>query len=151
MIDGGLVVLAGFIGFDTGYPEMYSFEKNHFFDFFESRLFDKNDPQAAWRKVNVKSAANGPFTNMINGGFRPTPGVNCSTNCIRDNQYDVFKLYEQIYLTANGQFYLTREGDFVSARTEDTAFMRKRTLHTSCSSKDLLQHQQSLLRQLQID
>ena len=127
LIDGRLVVIAGFVGFDSGYPTMYSFENNDFVEIFDARLFDQSNPQAAWKKVNVKSAANGPFTNRINPDFRPTPGVNCSTRCIHDNQYDVFKLYEQAYLAAEGRLYLTREGDFVSARTEDTAFMRKTT------------------------
>ena len=125
LIDGRLVVLAGFVGFDAGYPDMYSFENNHFVEFFETRSFNQSNPQTSWKRVNVKSTLNGPFTNRINADFRPTPGVNCSTRCVLDNQYDVFKLYEQVYVTANGQLYLTREGDFVSARTEDTAFMRK--------------------------
>jgi hypothetical protein len=128
MIDGRLVVLGGFVGFDMGYPAMYPFENNDFVEFFDPRLFNaSNNPQLAWRKVNVKSSPNGPFTNLINRNFQPTPNVNCTSRCIKDNQYDVFKLYEQAYLTAEGRIYLTREGDFVSARTQDTAFMRKTT------------------------
>lgn len=127
LIDGRLVVIAGFVGFDTGYPAMYSFENNDWVEVFDSRIFNASSPQAAWKKVSVKSTISGPFTNLINLNFRPTPGINCSTRCIKDNQYGVFKLYEQGYLTAEGRIYLTREGDFVSARTADTAFMRKTT------------------------
>ncbi len=126
LLDGRLVVMGGFVGFDTGYPPMYSFENNDFVEFFDPQVFSSsNNKQLAWHKVNVKSTANGPFTNLINPHFKPTPGVNCSARCITDNQYDVFKLYEQAYLTAEGRIYLTREGDWVSARTHDTAFMRK--------------------------
>lgn len=127
LIDGRLVVIAGFVGFDTGYPAMYNFENNDFVEFFDATLFNASNPQAAWKKVNVKSAINGPFTNLINPNFRPTPGLNCTSRCIQDNQYDVFKLYEQAYLMAEGRIYLTHEGDFVSARTSDTAFMRRTT------------------------
>jgi hypothetical protein len=126
LIDGRLVVLGGFVGFDTNYPAMYPFENNNFVEFFDPRSFNAStNPQLAWRKVNVKLSPNGPYTNLINPDFQPTPDVNCTTRCIKDNQYDVFKLYEQAYLTAEGRIYLTREGDFVSARTHDTAFMRK--------------------------
>ena len=124
LIDGRLTVIAGFVGFDAGYPEMYSFENNNFVEFFDPQSFKESDPQRAWQTVDVKSTLNGPFTNLIQPTFRPTPGVNCTERCTRDNQYDAFKLYEQAYLTAEGRIYLTREGDFVSARTPDTAFMR---------------------------
>lgn len=127
LIDGRMVVIAGFVGFDMGYPEMYSFENNEFVEFFDPLFFNTSNPQKSWKKVNVKSAINGPFTKLINPNFQPTSGVNCSNRCVRDNQYDVFKLYEQAYLMAEGRIYLTREGDFVSARTSDTAFMRKTT------------------------
>ncbi|CAF1293908.1 unnamed protein product [Rotaria sp. Silwood1] len=127
LVDGRLIVIAGFVGFDTGYPEMYAFENNDLVEFFDAIMFNESNPQSAWKKVDVKSTINGPFTNLINPIFRPTSGVNCTSRCIRDNQYDVFKLYEQAYLTALGRIYLTREGDFVSARAHDTAFMRKTT------------------------
>ena len=126
LVDGRLVVIAGFVGFDDRYPPMYSFENNDFVEFFDPQVSGTTtDKQSAWRKVNVKTTANGPFTNLINPSFQPTPGVDCSARCIKDNQYDVFKLYEQAYLTSEGRIYLTREGDWVSARTHDTAFMRK--------------------------
>jgi len=126
LLDGRLVVMGGFVGFDDCYPSMYSFENNNFVEFFDPQVFSTTtDKQTAWRKVNVKSTPNGPFNNLINPYFKPTPGVNCSARCINDNRYDVFKLYEQAYLTAEGRIYLTREGDWVSARTHDTAFMRK--------------------------
>ena len=126
LLDGRLVVIAGFVGFDDSYPSMYSFENNDFVEFFDPQVFaTATDKQSAWRKLNVKTTPNGPFTNRINPSFKPTPGVNCSARCVKDNQYDVFKLYEQAYLTADGRIYLTREGDWVSARTSDTEFMRK--------------------------
>lgn len=126
LLDGRLVIIAGFVGFDDSYPPMYSFENNDFVEFFDPQVFaTATDKQSAWRKVSVKTTPNGPFTNQINPSFKPTPGVNCSARCIKDNQNDVFKLYEQAYLTADGKIYLTREGDWVSARTPDTAFMRK--------------------------
>jgi hypothetical protein len=126
LLDGRLVVMAGFVGFDDCYPPMYSFENNNFVEFFDPQVFaTATDKQAAWRKVNVKTAPNGPFTNLINPNFEPTPGVACNARCIKDNQYDVFKLYEEAYPMPDGRIYLTREGDFVSARTHDTAFMRK--------------------------
>jgi hypothetical protein len=126
LLDGRLVVMAGFVGFDDYYPSMYSFENNNFVEFFDPQVFETAvDKKTAWRKVNVKTTPNGPFTNLINPHFKPTPGVNCSARCIRDNQYDVFKLYEQAYVMGEGRIYLTREGDFVSARTHDTEFMRK--------------------------
>ncbi|UJR29038.1 hypothetical protein I4U23_010253 [Adineta vaga] len=126
LLDGRLVVMGGFVGFDVGYPSMYPFQNNDFVEFFDPQIFaSSSDEQLAWRKVSVKSTPNGPFTNLINLNFKPTPGMSCSAQCIKDNQYDVFKLYEQAYLMAEGRIYLTREGDWVSARTPDTAFMRK--------------------------
>jgi len=126
LLDSRLVVIAGFVGFDDGYPAMYSFENNNFVEFFDPQVFaTSTDKQSAWRKVNVKSTPNGPFTNQINPSFKSTSGVNCNARCIKDNQYDVFKLYEQAYLMSGRRIYLTREGDWVSARTSDTAFMRK--------------------------
>src|ERR1700722_19411770 len=117
LLDGRFVVIGGFVGFDVGYPSMYPFESNEFVEFFDSR---SNDSQTAWRAVNVKSTLNGPFTNLINPDFRPTPGVNCTDRCIEDNKYDVFKLYEQAYLTAERRIFLPREGDWTSLRTSDT-------------------------------
>ncbi len=126
LLDGRLVVMGGFVGFDDSYPSMYTFEQNDFVEFFDPQVFaTATDKQSAWRKINVKSIPNGPFTNLINRNFKPTPGEDCNARCINDNRYDVFKLYEQAYLTADGKIYLTREGDWVSARTPDTAFMRK--------------------------
>ena len=126
LLDGRLVVMGSFVGFDESYPTMYPFENNHFVEFFDPEVFAKSDnKQAAWRKVNVKSIPNSPFTNQINPSFKPTPGVTCNARCVKDNQYDVFKLYEQAYLTDEERIYITHEGDWVSARTPDTAFMRK--------------------------
>jgi hypothetical protein len=44
---------------------------------------------------------------------------------MKDNQHDVFKLYEQAYLTTEERIYLTRDDEWVSARTPDTAFVRQ--------------------------
>ena len=126
LLDGRSVVMGGYADFDVNDPSIYSSEHNHFIEFFDPQVFaTATDKQTAWRKVNVKSAPNSPFTNLINPDFKPTPGVNCDARCINDNRYDVIKLYEQAYLTAEKRIYLTREGDWVSARTPDTAFMRK--------------------------
>jgi hypothetical protein len=112
LLDGRSVVMAGVVGFDPNYPSQYFFENNNFIEFFDPQVFaTATDKQTAWRKVNVKSTPKGPFTNLINPDFKPTPGVNCSAGCINDNRYDSIKLYEQAYLTAEKRIYLTREGD----------------------------------------
>ena len=125
LLDGRLAIFGGFVGFDEGYPPMYTFEMNSTVDFFDPARFDPLHPQAAWRNVDVKSLPNSPYTTLINPGFRPTPNVACDARCVRDNQYDEFKLYPENYLLPDGRIFLTREGDWVSARTCDAAFMRR--------------------------
>lgn len=129
LLDGRMAVFSGFVGFDVGYPEMYEFEINHTVDFFNPSAFDPENPQDAWRNVDVRTLPNSPFSTLINPRFVPDSGVYCPERCIRANQYDAFKLYPENYLMPDGRIYLTREGDWVSLRTESTAFMR-RTTHT---------------------
>lgn len=131
LLDGRIVVIAGFVGFDPGYEDMYPFQNNELVEFFDPAAFDNaaatnGDIQSAWRYVSVKNTRFGPFTTLINPQFKaPTPDMGCGAKCIEDNQYDVFKLYEQAYLLTEKRIYLTREGDWVSARTRDTTFMRR--------------------------
>jgi hypothetical protein len=129
LLDGRMAVFSGFVGFDHGYPTMYEFEINHTIDFFNPAAFRPENPQAAWRSVNVRDTRNSPFATVINPRFVPDSGVVCDERCIRANQRDAFKLYPENYLMPDGRIYLTREGDWVSLRTESTAFMR-RTTHT---------------------
>lgn len=129
LLDGRMAVFSGFVGFDHGYPTMYQFEINQTVDIFDPSRFDRHDPQAAWRNVDVGMATNGPFTTEINPGFVPDSGAACDARCIYANQHDAFKLYPENYLLPDGRIYLTREGDWVSLRTPSTAYMR-RTTHT---------------------
>ena len=141
LIDGRLVVLAGFVGFDAGYPEMYSFENNHFVEFFETRSFNKSNPQTAWKRVNVKSTLNGPFTNRINADFRPTPDVNCSARCVFDNQYDAFKLYEQGLIPSPTDSRISLVKVILSVQELKMLLSgEKRLRPITCSSKDHQQH-----------
>jgi hypothetical protein len=129
LTDGRMVLFSGFVGFDVGYPEMYVFEINHYIEFFDPKAFDPKDPQKAWKSIDVTTAPNSPFTNVINPTFVPTPeyDVYCLpyANCVKDNQRDAFKLYPENYVMPNGKIYMTREGDWVSLRTCDTRFMRR--------------------------
>lgn len=133
LLDGRMAVFSGFVGFDKGYPTMYEFEINHTVDFFNPAGFDRRDPGASWRNVDVKDLPNSPFSTLINPDFVPDSGVYCPQRCIEANQRDAFKLYPENYLMPDGRLYLTREGDWVSLRTESTAFMR-RTTHTYWST-----------------
>ncbi|ETW93310.1 MAG: hypothetical protein ETSY1_39765, partial [Candidatus Entotheonella factor] len=49
----------------------------------------------------------------------------CINRCTDAQYYDAFKLYPNNYLLEDGRIYLTREGEWVSARTDDTVFMRR--------------------------
>ncbi|HEU4883961.1 MAG TPA: galactose oxidase-like domain-containing protein [Longimicrobium sp.] len=129
LLDGRMAVFSGFVGFQNRYPEMYEFEINHTVDFFNPAGFDRRNPDAAWRNVDVRDTPNSPFATVINPDFVPDDNVQCDERCIRANQRDAFKLYPENYLMPDGRIYLTREGDWVSLRTESTAFMR-RTTHT---------------------
>lgn len=129
LLDGRMAVFSGFVGFDHGYPTMYEFEINHTVDFFDPSRFDRRNPQAAWRSVDVQNLPNSPFNTVINPNFVPDSGVVCDARCMRAYQRDAFKLYPENYLMPDGRIYLTREGDWVSLRTASTAFMR-RTTHT---------------------
>ena len=124
LLDGRLVVFSGFVGFDKGFPLMYTFEINSWIEIFDPTAFDPQALEAAWKAVDVAQIENSPFTTLINPNFAPTDGVACDTRCRESNKYDAFKLYPENYLL-NGRIYLTREGDWVSLRTGDTAFMRK--------------------------
>jgi len=125
LLDGRMAVFGGFVGFDLGNPDMYMFEMNHLVEFFDPSLFDRSDPQAAWKSVDVKALPNSPYATEINPNFKPTPGANCDARCMEDNRFDAFKLYPENYLMPDGRIYLTREGDWVSPRTCDAAFMRR--------------------------
>ncbi|HEY3768442.1 MAG TPA: galactose oxidase-like domain-containing protein [Candidatus Angelobacter sp.] len=127
LLDGRLSVFGGFVGFDKGYPPMYMFEINSTVDFFDPTVFNRSNPQAAWKSADVKKLPNSPYSTLINPNFKPTPGseANCPERCVADNKFDAFKLYPENYLMRDGRIYLTREGDWVSLRTCDTAYMRK--------------------------
>lgn len=129
LLDGRMAVFSGFVGFDHGYPPMYEFEINHTVDFFNPAGFDRENPGASWRSVDVRDTPNSPFATVINPRFVPDDSVKCDARCREANQRDAFKLYPENYLMPDGRIYLTREGDWVSLRTESTAFMR-RTTHT---------------------
>jgi hypothetical protein len=129
LLDGRMVVFSGFVGFDHGYPPMYMFEINHTVDFFDPARFDRRNPQAAWRSLDVQHLRDSPFSTVINPAFKPDSGVVCDSLCMYANRRDAFKLYPENYLMPDGRIYLTREGDWVSLRTPSTAFMR-RTTHT---------------------
>lgn len=133
LLDGRLAIFSGFVDYDADEPDknkqMYQFEINHLVEFFDPSQFDRKNPQAAWRSIDVKRAPNSPFTTKINDHFKPSPGVTCLERCMEANAFDAFKLYPENYLMQDGRIYLTREGDWVSLRTCDTAFMR-RTKHT---------------------
>ncbi|PON15077.1 hypothetical protein C2W62_25705 [Candidatus Entotheonella serta] len=53
------------------------------------------------------------------------PCTSCIERCVNAQYYDAFKLYPNNYLLNDGRIYLTREGEWVSARTDDTVFMRR--------------------------
>lgn len=146
LLDGRFTIFSGFVGFDKGYPEMYRFEINPYIEFFDPYKFSYDDPQKAWKFVDVKNKLHSPFTTKINNNFHPTGCVDvefhdywesmsgdndfplpcdCDSTCIEDNKYDAFKLYPNNYLVDNNKIYLTREGDWVSLRTTDAAYMRR--------------------------
>lgn len=129
LLDGRMAVFSGFVGFDRGYPPMYQFEINHTVDFFDPSRFDRRNPQAAWRNVDVQHLPNSPFATVINPAFKPDSGDTCDSLCMYAFRRDAFKLYPENYLMPDGRIYLTREGDWVSLRTPSTAYMR-RTTHT---------------------
>lgn len=146
LLDGRFTIFSGFVGFDKGYPRMYRFQINPYIEFFDPYEFSYENPQKAWKWVDVKTKKNSPFTTKIYDSFKPTDcidaefhdsweaqsGLNdfplpcdCDSACMRDNLYDAFKLYPNNYLMTKDQIYLTREGDWVSLRTSDAAYMRK--------------------------
>lgn len=146
LLDGRFVIMGGYVGFDKPYEEMYRFEMNSMIEFFDPYKFDQKDWKKAWKMVDVKKTARGPFTTKLDYEFEPTPCVDinfhddwesqsqdndfplvcdCNERCLEDNQYDAFKLYPNAYLTKENQIYFTREGDWVSLRTVDAAYMRK--------------------------
>jgi hypothetical protein len=125
LLDGRMAVFGGFVGFDRGYPSMYTFEMNSSVEFFDPSKFSRANPAAAWKSVDVKSSPNSPYATLINPNFKTTPGVSCDQRCIDGNRHDAFKLYPENYLMPDGRIFLTREGDWVSPRTCDAAFMRR--------------------------
>ena len=125
LLDGRMAIFGGFVGFDHGYPPMYTFQMNSSVEFFDPSAFDPKRPQLAWHSVDVKKLENSPYATLINPGFKATPNVPCDEDCIEGNQHDAFKLYPENYLMPDGRIYLTREGDWVSPRTCDAAFMRR--------------------------
>ena len=125
LLDGRLAIFSGYVGFDEGFPPMYTFEINSWIEVFDPDKFDPGNLDLAWKAVDAAGAPDGPFTHEINPDFKPTPGVACPERCLESNKYDAFKLYPQNYLQPDGRIYLTREGDWVSLRTCDAAFMRK--------------------------
>lgn len=144
LLDGRLALFGGFVGFDAGYPVPYQFEINPYVELFDSYGFDPKNPQAAWKALDARNLEHSPFTTPIEPvcadppcgslcgkleGRDRTQLAQCIERCRRDTHFDTFKLYPNNYLLPDGRIYLTREGEWVSARTDDTAFMR-RTRHT---------------------
>lgn len=147
LLDGRFAIFSGFVGFQKGFPEMYQFEINHYIEFFDPKKFDRNQPDNAWRSIDIKDMKGSPFATKlefpqkINNICYEMPyfsklGINasapdfvppcdCPPRCYDDNKYDAFKLYPHNYLLASNKIYLTREGDWVSLRTPKTEFMRR--------------------------
>jgi hypothetical protein len=62
LLDGRLVVMAGFVGFDDDYPSMYSFENNNFVEFFDPQVFETAvDKKTAWRKNDTERSFYQPY------------------------------------------------------------------------------------------
>jgi hypothetical protein len=146
LLDGRFSIFSGFVGFDKDYPKMYRFQINPYIEFFNPYEFSYKDPQKSWIAIDVKNKPNSPFTTKINDNFIPTPCVDvefhdywealscdndfplpcdCNADCMKDNEYDAFKLYPNNYLVEKDKVYMTREGDWVSLRTSDVAYMRR--------------------------
>lgn len=146
MPDGRMVIFSGFVGFDHGFPEMYQFQINPYIEFFDPAKFSVEDPQKAWKAIDVKNMPGSPFTTRIYEEFMPTQCTDltflryfrsmscddnfqlpcvCGPECMKDNLYDAFKLYPNNYLFDGKRVFLTREGDWVSLRTADAAYMRR--------------------------
>ncbi len=147
LLDGRFVLFSGFVGFDKGYPDMYQFEINHYVEFFDPAKFDVDNPQAAWKAINVKNVKNSPFATKLDHptkienicydmrhltqlgfdinkkGF--VPPCNCPSRAMDDFEKDAFKLYPHNYLFDGNKIYLTREGEWVSLRTANTEYMRR--------------------------
>jgi len=130
LLDGRMAVFGGFVGFDPP-PDtvMYRFEMNRTIDIFDPGKFKAATPGTAWESIDVSGTPNSPFTNLINPTFTPDSPKECDARCVKDNQYDTFKLYPENYVMPDGRIYMTQEGDWVSLRTGSTAYMR-RTQHT---------------------
>ena len=66
LLDGRMVIMGGFIGFDKTVPDMYPFEMNHRVEFFDYDTFlNHTDPQAAWYDIDVKDYPNSPFNTSL--------------------------------------------------------------------------------------
>ena len=147
LLDGRFAIFSGFVGFDKGYPDMYQFEINHYVEFFDPNVFDAKNPQKSWKSIDVKHMKNSPFAtklewpqkidnicydfrHLIKLGFDTSkedfvPPCDCPPRCIKDHEYDAFKLYPHNYLIDKNRIYLTREGEWVSLRTANTEYMRR--------------------------
>lgn len=125
LLDGRMVVMGGFIGFDKTVPDMYPFEINHRVEFFDYDTFlNRSDPQAAWYDIDVKDYPNSPFNTSL-PQWAPKATTNCIPRQCEAYKRDAFKLYPQNYLLPDGRIYLTREGDFNSLRTVNATCIRR--------------------------
>lgn len=149
LLDGRFAIFSGYVGFDKGFPDMYQFELNHYVEFFDPNVFDKKNPQKSWKSIDVKKLPNSPFSTklewpntIVDGGicydfdFLDDFGFDvhaenfevpckCPPRCVKDHQFDAFKLYPHNYLFDGTKIYLTREGEWVSLRTANTEYMRR--------------------------
>ena len=127
LLDGRLVIMGGFIGFDKSVPDMYPFEINHRVEFFDydNFLANQSNPQAAWYDIDIKDSPNSPFNTSL--PVLPPQATNIRSIQREREAYkrDAFKLYPHNYLLPDGRIYLTREGDFNSLRTVNATCIRR--------------------------
>ena len=125
LLDGRMVIMGGYIGFDKTIPDMYPFEINHRLEFFDYNTFlNSTDPQAAWYDIDVKDYVNSPFNTLL-PQWAPKATGDCVPRECEAYKRDAFKLYPQNYLLPDGRIYMTREGDFNSLRTVNATCIRR--------------------------
>jgi len=121
LLDGRVALFSGFVGFDEGYPDPYKFEINHLVEFFDPQRFSTQNPDQAWRSVNVKDLKDSPFATPLEAQNLTAAATRCENQRECDAyKYDAFKLYPHNYLLGDGRIFLTREGDWVSLRYGNT-------------------------------
>jgi len=134
LMDGRLVIVGGFVGFQNisteGAGDMYSFEINTGVDFFDYRQFDAEDPQRAWRNVDVSNIPNSPFATALpeerwTAAAYECEGIPGGQRQCDAYKFDAFKLYPRMFLLPDGhRIFFTRDGDYNSLRTGTGEYMR---------------------------